>query len=1014
MKTHAIIFLSDIHYRMLAAESHQNLIIEAFIKDLEATIHCISTENRYCIIAGDLVYAGDSSEVYENFSVAFLESISKFIPLTHIYFIAGNHDLDRQIISDVNDINELIIDAADEENTDKLISENSIIKHKFNYFNTFAKSTIGDLFNPLGYNVNVSNKISCYLLNSALLSRGGLNGHIDSRTLKIDFSNLRKWVNLEKGKKRVLIMHHPLTDLTEYAQRELEILENNKDIDFIITGHTHDPNAHILTHQSGAKRISLPPLYESEHSINGYLAFIIDDTETPSEIIYREWSRINRKFMTGINISGEDNGSIKLKNDPVFSIDDIIAHDLQNSLNASMKSYSLLPTWVDRFCSDTALGGKKRVDTTTYDYADIIKSSENYYIEASGQFGLTCFGKYLTFRAWTDFKKIWAFIDFTGIGLSKIESELAINAHKFLGKQTSDIDCIILDDWSATQKNADKILLKINALCPKARIILLSHRSETQALKALENAESHNNFKTLYLKPLETQGIRAFVKNINLLFPTALATEDEILERLITDVNEMNAHRTPLTFLQLLVAYQTTFDKRPINRYKVLNNVLRTIFDNPRTSYYTDVLDDKDCTYILGEFVDKLFRNNVFYFTHNEISTAFSKCAEENFFEVNSDQLVQILIDNQIIILDNDGYHFRLTYWLYYFAAHRMLVNEEFKDFMLDKRKALYIPEIMEFYTGIDGQRVDILNRIVEEIKTLSQNVQQALGLEVHLNPYINIKWRLNEVITGQTQEELIENIKQSKLPEDIKDAIADRTYDPEKPYHQTITEVLDRLFVLNLINLSKSASRALRNSDFVGKELKQKVLNAIIIAWNEINDAILLMSPMLAKNGFGGIGGARFQLTDDFPKEYDECLFRIVLNVPYNIMLMYKDELFSDKMMPLLGAELSKNDGTNQLGRHIIAIMTCRQRAKNWREHIRSYIQTIPKNSYYLGDLENNLSNNYQTIAMNAEDDRNTLTLIKLCFVKHDTGAKNPSLATAQRVNKDRLPEKQDNLDEY
>ena len=50
----------------------------------------------------------------------------------------------------------------------------------------------------------------------------------------------------------------------------------------------------------------------------------------------------------------------------------------------------------------------------------------------------------------------------------------------------------------------------------------------------------------------------------------------------------------------------------------------------------------------------------------------------------------------------------------------------------------------------------------------------------------------------------------------------------------------------------------------------------------------------------------------------------------------------------------------------------------------------------------------------MNAEDDRNTLTLIKLYFVKHDTGAKNPSLATAQRVNKDRLPEKQDNLDEY
>jgi hypothetical protein len=69
--------------------------------------------------------------------------------------------------------------------------------------------------------------------------------------------------------------------------------------------------------------------------------------------------------------------------------------------------------------------------------------------------------------------------------------------------------------------------------------------------------------------------------------------------------------------------------------------------------------------------------------------------------------------------------------------------------------------------------------------------------------------------------------------------------------------------------------------------------------------EVLLLIAPILAKNGFGGVGGARFQLTDDFPKEYSECLNRIVITMPFNIMNWYKDDFFSDKLILLLNKYL-------------------------------------------------------------------------------------------------------------
>ena len=230
-----------------------------------------------------------------------------------------------------------------------------------------------------------------------------------------------------------------------------------------------------------------------------------------------------------------------------------------------------------------------------------------------------------------------------------------------------------------------------------------------------------------------------------------------------------------------------------------------------------------------------------------------------------------------------------------------MKLVPEFAKYMFEQKHSAYYPEIIEFYTGTDGARNDAAEIIINDLNTLSKRVHGNIGIQEDINPFSDIKWRLVETKSGLTQEQLEENIRNSKLPDEIKDVIADTNYNSVKPYNQTINNFLEEYDVKNLMELARSASRALRNSLFISSDLKEQLSQEIYKAWKEIIRGLFLIAPMMARNGFGGIGGARFKLSDDFPKEYSECLKSILINMPYNVVSWYKDDIYSDKIAPLL-----------------------------------------------------------------------------------------------------------------
>ncbi len=134
--------------------------------------------------------------------------------------------------------------------------------------------------------------------------------------------------------------------------------------------------------------------------------------------------------------------------------------------------------------------------------------------------------------------------------------------------------------------------------------------------------------------------------------------------------------------------------------------------------------------------------------------------AKKNYNPTNISDLLDVLKNTQIVVNHNGNLRFRFSYWIYYFAANRMKISDEFANYMFDKKHSLYYPEIIEFYSGTDGAREDVAQKLISELEQLSVIVHSKIGLKEDIDPFTNIKWSLNESNKGMTQDQLETKVK--------------------------------------------------------------------------------------------------------------------------------------------------------------------------------------------------------------------------------------------------------------
>lgn len=633
----------------------------------------------------------------------------------------------------------------------------------------------------------------------------------------------------------------------------------------------------------------------------------------------------------------------------------------------------------------------------------IINSKQSFFIKSRHQYGATSLSHYLRLSALNKNNEFWLYLDAGKLKPHQKDIEKHIDAHcsKFEIKNT-DIGCVILDEFSLDIKDANKIIDLLSDTFKKTKLII-NYRVIDNPI-ADEELCLPRSFETIYLWPLERSDIRTLIKNYKC--DSYIEENSKLFKKVINDIDALNIPRTAQNCLTLLKISEANFDDNPVNRTEMIRRILYLLFNVDNIPQYKTRPDLKDTEYTLGYFCEKILRSGNQFFTRSSFIDDINKFCKESEIELEIDIIFDILYENNIIIKRQPSYCFKFSYWIFYFAAHRMLQSKEFSEYILNDSHYISYPELIEFYTGVDRRRDDALRIIISDLNEIKDEVNVKCNFVDEFNIYDRAKWLPNTQQLEAVKDEVSNTVSNSNLPTELKDEYADRNYDPKKPLNQTIHKILDEYSLLRLMKGISAGSKALRNSDYAMSENRHELLEAIMNSCSQLNQALVAISPILARDGQASADGANFILTGNYNKDSFPIRFhQVIMSLPANIISWYCDDLFSQRMGLLMKNRLDQE--TDSLVKHYLHLILATKKPKEWNKKIESYIHETDKNSFYLKDLSDCLISEYRYGYLSNENIKIIKDLIKMTIAKHKLGVRKPNQKAINKIKDRSLPER-------
>jgi len=1023
--TTAFIHLSDLHYRSNRAESH-GVLLNALFADLEAQLKPLSNAKCYLVFSGDIVQEGAERSQYSDFIQRFDPALMKLgIPKEQRICVPGNHDVSRLSILEEGVVHEgVIAQKLNEQSFNDFVRKqpNTLTKKFSNYLDFEARfAGLGVTgANITGAGWDLDDEIGVFCLNSALCSSGGING-IDGQPIKdmqrlaVDTRGLHEWAAASKSKLKVLVMHHPLSWLTEWSRNEIKtLLSNNFALCF--SGHDHDQSAlHSVGPHRSLTECSAPALFTKKHEALGYAIVAFRNDTGPESITYRQWTKF-QTFRPGVSFSDTENGvvPITLRETPVTDGDSredggFIDRFLTQRLDKALTFFGSHPqVWVPPRLSRNAETVRDVASVGEFELKDLIVQPRSTLVIAPPQFGLTCTAHHMIREAWRNKNGgCWLYLDAKALKPNSNSINQAATAEmEVFGRSMPEVKCVVLDSWSTQDKDAHKLLQKVCELFKDTPLICMQTTERDRFVTQSDEIPVGRDFERLFLWSLTRSGVRKIVANYNAV--RQIGEEDAVTTRIVADLTTLNLHRTPSNCLTLLKVSEVDFDESPVNRSEMIKRVLFLLFNMDAVPTYKVRPDLKDCEYVLGYFCETMLKESNYVFSREHFLNVLTKHCRERLIDLEVQVVFDVLFANNILVTRDGLFAFRMAYWVYYFAAQRMRHDEAFAAYIFqDMRYAAY-PEIIEFYTGIDRQRSDALEVLLDDLTKSCDEVQTKCGFPEDMNPYRFAEWKASPLLVEKMQIELNEGVRESNLPAEIKDQYVDRHYDRVRPYDQSVRRVLAEFSLVYLMGVMKASAKALRNSDYAEPAIKQKLLRQILRSWDISSKVLLVLLPVLARDQTAVFDGCAFVLTGNFGDTVEKR-FRSTLGViPFNVVSWCEEDLFSQKMGPLLIDGLAHE--SSEISRHELILLLIHQRPRGWKTQVQSYIASVAKNSFYLYDVHMALRGQYRFAYATTQTLKDIAFLIQMAITKHLTGHKHPGVkliakTTARIINRDVIP---------
>lgn len=934
---YALIHVADIHYRKDAPEGAPS-IMKAFLDDLDRQSKALPNHQFYIAFAGDIVLEGEDFSAYEAFARQVDDRLNTIgLKRDFRIIVPGNHDLNRHAVEEAFDQCTQAFDenSGVESTFNDFIDRSTLLTGHFSNFEEFVRhfARCDGSFQSRGWGCKLNEDLAVYCLNSALCSFGGANKIKDEGRLAIYTRDLVEWCNNTTCPVKILLHHHPLDHFNSWSATELQhIIDDNFTV--CLSGHNHLPEVFYSHVPQRSLICTAPPLFCGKNTTLAYSIVLIENNE-PSAILYREYSRGG--FFPSSKLAKADNGRVELGNAYLRHLKEMEVQ-LQHALEAFKGQPNVFV--------EPKLSKKREFNEDPNELHTLIDSPCDTLIIAPHEFGLTCLGLHLRLEA---FKKrnFWVYVDVEHIKARKICSVIDEELLHY-NKNSAELNCIILDSWDAGSIDHITMVKNIIAEYPGLPLVILAE--DSLVLDATGNLSKLNReFKLLHLQALSRGSMRQLVAGYNASKP--IGPEDVVLSGLADHLESINIHRTALNCYTLLRVLDSSYNEKLINKSKLLKAILSVLFtDSDSFSYLSEKPEVEECAYVLGCFCKDLIKKGTRSFDAATFAPILGEICKSKCIVLNVNAMLAILLENNILVERGNEFEFRHRYWIFYFAAEWMSHDEEFKQFVLKDRNYVNYPEIIEFYSGTDGKRADAMETLLSDLTLLIDQVDKKIGIERSFDPLSQLLWNPTDEYIQQARSQIVERVESSNLPADIKDKHADGNYQSAAPYDQSIRSFLNDYSVLSLLNNIKAASRALRNSPFVGVSQKHKVTKAILQGWEEISRVVFWLSPLLARKGRAVHDGFALRLAEGFSNELDQRFKEIIIANPFNIVSMLGGDLASNKIGPLLDECFQTND--SKLQKHMLALFTVIFRPIGWFDATLNYINLLHPRSFYLGNI--------------------------------------------------------------
>ena len=723
-------------------------------------------------------------------------------------------------------------------------------------------------------------------------------------------------------------------------------------------------------------------------------------------IDYNNQNTFERNLKEKLELFAKENSNIEQPEKVIKEID-LVQKKLEKDLNDSLKTYNeTSPVWIDPIIStkkDIPENPSKNKDYQV-EIKSIIENPTDLVIKAPSEFGLTSLSHYIKLEAWKA-GKVFLYIDSKKTKKHKVVKLIKREIQEYYFKNITDIDCILLDSVSFEESGIMQMIKNICEEFTNIPLFILNTIDNNFFLKSDEDdkVQIKRPFTSYYLLPLPQNDVRKIVSSYS-DYKSIDEDKDIMLNKVTKDLETLNMHRTAKNCISILRASSKIGSEySPINRTKLLETILSTIFEEYEIPTYKDKKPDvKDCSFVLGYLCETLMNREDFEFTEDFFKIKLQEFSKSNLIDVDLNYLLHVLIDNSILGIKNSGkYFFKNAYWVFYFLAQRMNMSKNFLNKIYKEKKYIDYPEIIEFYTGIDRNKEDALHVLNKDLDETLESLRLKVNIQDNINPYKSISWSPNVESLEKEEAKIGENVIHSGLPDEVKDKYEDKNYNQIKPYNQVINNVIRDYSFLVLMRQISATSRALRNSDFVDPKIKNELLDKIMTSWNEMNKILIILSPLLADKGNVAFEGAKFYLDEEHFNIDDPERKRmlVLLAVPTNVVKFFKDDLFSSKMGPLL---INKAETiTNSLLKHELMLLLIAERPKGWNKIVDDYIINLDKNSFFLSDVLATLNYNIDYKATEFEEKRLLKLLSSKCRAKHIYKNNNPDLGLIRRLDK-------------